>query len=142
MGNIIARAVTRPDIHPNLIADFHTQIDAIAEKLAANLAQFRAHAEQINLRIAKYESQVAKDNHHHQTMLEARMTLRALRKKAGRLENATKKRGIPRISGRGLPEKKFIKDKRRRRIGPGRIVRCSERASGGSRVPARRSHRF
>jgi len=142
MGNIITRAVTRPDIHPNLIADFHTQIDAIAEKLAANLAQFTARTEQIKRRIAEYESQVAMDNHRYQTMLEDRMTLRALKKKADRLENAAKRERSKRRSGRDLPEKKFMKEKRRGRIGRGRVVKCSERASRGSRGPAGGSRMF
>ena len=118
-------------------------MDAIAEKLATNLAQFTARTEQIKLRIEEYEAQAAKDNHRHQIMLEARMTLRALKKKADRLERAAKeKKKSKRRSGQGSPEKKLMKEKRRRRIGRGRVVKCSERASGGRTVRAGGSRRF
>ena len=72
------------------------------------------------------------------------MALRALKKKADRLEKAAakRKRRSKRRSSRASPVKKFIKEKRRGRIGPGRVVKWSERAFGGSRVPAGGSQRF
>ena len=70
------------------------------------------------------------------------MTLRALKKKADKLERAAKEKKSKRRSGQGSPEKKFMKEKRRRTIGRGRVVKCSERASGGRTVLAGGSRRF
>lgn len=142
MGNIITRAVTRPDIHPNIISHFDARLDATVEKLAANQAQFKARTEQANLLIAELEAQVAKNIEYRRTMIEVRMTTRALRKKVDRLGWASKNAELNRRLGRVLPGKKLMMKKKRRGIMAERVAKCSQRRSGGSKVPAGGSQRF